>query len=104
MMQWRCTVKTPSNWMQTIHVEAYTHSDAVAFAESQTGGKCIMATVENVGTNDDNNYHTPTENDVSLGGWLVVGIIVFMIAAWKYLLLFGAIAFGIWLIITSFKE
>lgn len=97
MNEWKCTVKTPSNWLQTVKVEAYTHSDAVAFAESMTGGKCIMAVVDN-STSSSNNGGSFSSGGSQISGGAVLGLllVLFLISAWKYILIFGCIAFVIW--------
>lgn len=106
MTQWRCTVKTPSNYLQTVYVEAYTRQDAVAAAEHSTGGCCIMANVENVGTDSDHyeDHSSSGGGDIDGAGLLGLFLIVFMIAAWKYLLIFGAIGLVTWLIIKYSQE
>ena len=46
MQDWKCSVRMPSNHIQTVWVEAYNYSDAVLSAESSTGGKCLNATAQ----------------------------------------------------------
>jgi len=105
MIHWRCTIKTPSNYLQTMFIEAYTHNDAVAFAESQTGGKCIMATVDNVGTDEgdyDNNSSSGSDN--INGGFVLLALAAFiLIAAWKYVLVFAIIGLVIWFFLNILK-
>lgn len=106
MMRWKCTIKTPSNYLQTMFVEAYTHSDAVAFVESQTGGKCIMATVDNVGIDeeDDDNNSSSGSGEID-GGFVLLALAAFiLIAAWKYVLVFAIIGLGIWFLLNTLKE
>jgi hypothetical protein len=103
MNEWKCTVKTPSNWLQTVRVEAYTHSDAVAFAESQTGGKCITAVIDNSYSSDDED--TNNSGSSMDGGFIfLVLIVVFLVYAWKWIFLIGAIAALIWGIMQFTKE
>jgi hypothetical protein len=106
MNEWKCTVRTPSNWIQTVRVEAYTHSDAVAFAESMTGGKCIMAVVDNSYNSSDNNSPSSSGDmtEINPVGLLVIAAIVFLVAAWKYILIIGGIALLIWFIIKYSQE
>ena len=104
MMRWKCTIKTPSNYLQTMFVEAYTHSDAVAFAESQTGGKCIMATVDNVGTDDDEEEYSGSSSGID-GAFVLLALTAFiLIAAWKYVLVFAIIGLGIWFLLNTLKD
>lgn len=101
MNEWKCTVKTPSNWLQTVRVEAYTHSDAVAFAESMTGGKCIMAVIDNSYSSDDNESSSGSSSDID-GGFVLLALVAFiLIAAWKYVLLIGIIGLGIWFLLNN---
>jgi hypothetical protein len=106
MNEWKCTIKTPSNWLQTIRVEAYTHSDAVAFAESQTGGKCIMAVLDNSYTSDDDGDVNSGDSGVSMDGGFILAVvlIVFLVYAWKWILLIGGIALLIWAAIHFSRE
>ena len=104
MNEWKCTVKTPSNWLQTVRVEAYTHSDAVAFAESQTGGKCIMAVIDNSYSSDDNESSSGSSSEID-GGFVLLALAAFiLIAAWKYVLVFGIIGLGIWFLLNTLKD
>ena len=101
MNEWKCTVKTPSNWLQTVRVEAYTHSDAVAFAESMTGGKCIMAVIDNSYSSDDNEEYSGTSSGID-GGFVLLALVAFiLVAAWKYVLVVGVIGLGIWLLLNN---
>jgi hypothetical protein len=102
MNEWKCTVKTPSNWLQTVRVEAYTHSDAVAFAESQTGGKCITAVIDNSYNNSASESNDGAEVN---GGLILFGLAVLLLVyVWKWILLIGAISLLIWLIIKYSQE
>lgn len=104
MNEWKCTVKTPSNWLQTVRVEAYTHSDAVAFAESQTGGKCIMAVIDNSYSSDDNESDSGSSSGFD-GGFVLLALVAFiLIAAWKYVLLFAILGLGIWFLLNISKD
>ena len=104
MNEWKCTVKTPSNWLQTVRVEAYTHSDAVAFAESMTGGKCIMAVIDNSYSSDDNESDSGSSSGFD-GGFVLLAMLAFiLVAAWKYVLLFAILGFGIWVLLNISKD
>ena len=104
MNEWKCTVKTPSNWLQTVRVEAYTHSDAVAFAESQTGGKCIMAVIDNSYSSDDNESSSGSLSGID-GGFVLLALAAFIvISVWKYVLVFAIIGLGIWFLLNTLKD
>lgn len=104
MNEWKCLVRTPSNWLQTVYVEAYTYSDAVAFAESQTGGKCINATPQSSSSNQSS-YSSDNNNTEINGGLVLFGLLaLFIFYAWKWILLIGGISFVIWLIIKYSQE
>jgi hypothetical protein len=103
--RWRCTVKTPSNWLQTVYVEAYSNVDAVSAAEHSTGGKCIMATPEfNTSSSDDSEHNASSSSEIDGGSVLGFIAVLFLIVAWKYILLIGGIAFLIWGIIKYSKN
>jgi hypothetical protein len=109
MQDWKCTIRTPSNWLQTVYVEAYTREDAVAAAEHRTGGKCIFANIESTSKWESpfSNSSASNSNDgaeISGGGILFVLFLLFMIAAWKYILIIAAIVLVIWIVISMFKE
>ena len=104
MNEWKCTVKTPSNWLQTVRVEAYTHSDAVAFAESMTGGKCIMAVIDNSYSSDDNESSSGSLSGID-GGFVLLALAAFIvISVWKYVLVFAIIGLGIWFLLNTLKD
>ena len=104
MNEWKCTVKTPSNWLQTVRVEAYTHSDAVAFAESMTGGKCITAVIDNSYSSDDEESSSGSSSGFD-GGFVLLALVAFiLIAAWKYVLLFSILGLGIWFLLNISKD
>jgi hypothetical protein len=104
MNEWKCTIRTPSNWLQTVRVEAYTHSDAVAFAESQTGGKCIMAVIDNSYSSDDNESSSGSSSGID-GGFVLLALAAFIvISVWKYVLVFAIIGLGIWFLLNTLKD
>ena len=110
MQEWKCTVKTPSNWLQTVYVEAYTREDAIAAAENSTGGKCVFANVSQsvpkwespFSNNSASNSNDDTEMSFGTAMFLLVLLIIFV--AWKYILIIGGLAVAIWLIMSAFKE
>lgn len=96
MQDWKCMVRMPSNFIQTVWVQAYTYSDAVSVAQSSTGGKCINATPQ---LNSQSNNSSSDDSDsggISGGALLFIAVVVFAIAAWKYILLIGVVALMIW--------
>ena len=104
MNEWKCIVRTPSNYLQTVYVEAYTHSDAVAFAESMTGGKCITAVIDNSYSSDDEESSSGSSTGFD-GGFVLLAMVAFiLIAAWKYVLLIAIIGLGIWFLLNTLKD
>ena len=102
MQDWKCSIRMPSNHIQTVWVEAYNYSDAVLSAESSTGGKCINATPQFSSSSSASQSSGDTEIN---GGLVLVGLAVMMlIYAWKWILLIGAISLAIWFIIAICKE
>jgi hypothetical protein len=101
MQDWKCSVRMPSNHIQTVWVEAYNYSDAVSMAESSTGGKCLNAAAQfSSSSASDSNEGTEIN-----GGLILFGLAVMMIVyAWKWILLIGAILLVIWLIIKYSQE
>lgn len=104
MNEWKCTVRTPSNWLQTVRVEAYTYSDAVSFAESMTGGKCITAVIDNSYSSDDNESDSGSSSGFDGGFVLLLIAACILVAAWKYILLFVMIGLGIWFLLNISKD
>lgn len=106
MNEWKCTVKTPSNFLQDVYVEAYTRADAVAAAEHSTGGKCINAFPIYDTSSSVNSDYGDNESGSSIDGGfiLAVALIVFLVYAWKWVLLIGGIAALIWFAIQFSKD
>lgn len=97
MNEWKCTVKTPSNFLQDVYVEAYTRADAVTAAEHSTGGKCINATPQFSSSSSASESSGDTEIN---GGLILFGLAVMLLVyAWKWILLISAISLVIWFII-----
>lgn len=105
MLDWRCTVRTQSNYLQTVYVTAYNHSDAVIAAESRTGGDCIMAVPDSITSSDDNDDEDSTSSSSFDGAGLLFLLCLFFIAfAWKQILLIVAIAALIWGVIYTIRN
>lgn len=97
MNEWKCTVRTPSNFLQDVYVEAYTRADAVSAAEHSTGGTCINAVPQFTSSTTQSSSDSPTEIN---GGLVLFGLLaLFIFYAWKWILLIGAISLIIWFII-----
>lgn len=97
MQDWKCSVRMPSNHIQTVWVEAYNYSDAVLSAESSTGGKCINATPQFSSSSSASNSNEGAEIN---GGLILFGLaVMLLIYAWKWILLIGGISLVIWFII-----
>jgi hypothetical protein len=89
MQRWKCTVKTPSGFIRTIHVEANDYSDATLQAENMTGGDCTMVHPDN----DLSNKKNETSSQTSSGGFILLLILgVFIFHFWQWALLIGGIA------------
>jgi uncharacterized membrane protein len=101
MQDWKCSVRMPSNHIQTVWVEAYNYSDAVLSAESSTGGKCLNATAQ-FGSSSASKSNEGAE--ISGSGLLLLLFLLFILTAWKYMLIIGAIALVIWIVISIIKE
>ena len=97
MQEWDCTVRMPSNFLQHVVVEAYNYNDAISVAESSTGGKVLNATAK-YRSSKSNNNDSDSSSSVSGAGILFLLVIVFCVAAWKYLLLFGGLALLLWIL------
>lgn len=97
MNEWKCTVRTPSNFLQDVYVDAYTRADAVSAAEHSTGGTCINAVPQYNTSSSQSSSNPPTEVN---GGLVLVGLLaLFIFYAWKWILLIGVISLIIWFII-----
>jgi hypothetical protein len=102
MQDWKCSVRMPSNHIQTVWVEAYNYSDAVSMAESSTGGKCLNAAAQFSSSSSASNSNEGAEIN---GGLILFGLAVMMLVyAWKWILLIGAISLVIWLVIKYSQE
>lgn len=105
MNEWKCTIKTPSNFLQDVYVNAYSHSDAVEFAENSTGGRCINAVLHSTSSNhDDDGGNSLSQSSQDLGFIFFLLIAAFVIYSWKWILLTGIISLVIWGIIHYMKE
>ena len=99
MQTWKCLVRTPSNYIQTLELNAYDYSDAISIAESSTGGKCINATAY---WQSDNSVCNDTEDNGS--GMLALGAIILLVAAWKWVFLILGISAIVYLIFHLMKD
>jgi len=96
MNDWVCTIRTPSNFLQTTEVEAYNRSDAISMAESSTGGKCIQATIQGPGSYQNSADSSNGNTEISAGTILFVLLCLLLIFAWKWILLIGGISLIVW--------
>jgi hypothetical protein len=102
MNEWKCTVKTPSNFLQDVYVEAYTRADAVSAAEHSTGGTCINAVPQFTSSSSQSSSDSPTEIN---GGLILLGLVaLFIFYAWKWILIIGSISFVIFLILIAMHK
>lgn len=102
MNEWKCTVKTPSNFFQDVYVEAYTRADAVSAAEHSTGGKCINAVPQYNTSSTESSGDSSTELN---GGLILFGLVALMfIYAWKWILLICGISFAIFIIMQVIRD
>jgi hypothetical protein len=79
---------------QDLEVQANTWNGAKSQLERVYGAEQIINLHE---VSDDDDYSSGGGFDGA--GMLVLAVIVFAIAAWKYILIFGGIALVIWLLI-----
>jgi len=96
MNDWVCTIRTPSNFLQTIEVEAYDRFDAVSMAESSTGGKCIQANIQGPGSYQNSADSSNGNAELSPATILFGLICLIFIFAWKWILLIGGISLIVW--------
>ena len=96
MNDWVCTIRTPSNFLQNIEVQAYDRFDAVSMAESSTGGKCIQANIQGPGEYQNSADSSNANTEIS-GGTALFGLVCLMLLfAWKWILLIGGVALICW--------
>ena len=104
MQTWKCMVRMPSNFIQNIEVEAYTYDDAVAIAESSTGGECLNAAAQWRAAFSDDSDDSSSDGGIDGGAILALLAVAFLVAAWKYILIIGGISLVIWLVIKYSQE
>ena len=103
MQDWECMIRMPSDYIQTMMIEAYNYSDAKTIAESSTGGKLLNATPQWYDNNNNDDAEDNNDTDID-GGLILFGLAVILIMyAWKWILLIGGIAICIWGIIKTYK-
>ena len=96
-MDWQVTVLTQSNLLKTVIVRnCGTQRDAEEEALGITGGKrALFCNVVNLSSSS--NYDTSTNsNDTNGIGIVVILGFIAIVAAWKYILIFGLVGFSIW--------
>jgi hypothetical protein len=98
-MDWEVGVKTQSNFLKTVRVnDCATRSDAEAAALGMTGAKEVTYSTPKSYDDSSDSYETPSNNFSSPdpAGIFLIILVLIVIAAWKYILLFGLIGFVIW--------
>jgi len=99
MTEWKCTVRTKSNYLQTVYVDAYNHQDAVAAVEARTGGECIMAVPEFSYDDSQDTRSFESKSDISSpdsGCLIAIIALVLLSVAWKWVLLVVGVGTLIW--------
>lgn len=99
MNRWKCIVKTPSGFLQEIHVDARDHFDAKIRAQNITGGECTFVNLDN----DLTKVQDKTSQTSSGGFPLLLILGVFIFHFWQWALLIGGIALII-IAIIKFAE
>jgi high-affinity Fe2+/Pb2+ permease len=92
----KCWLGSESGYQQ-LEVKANTWNGAKSQLERIYGAEQIINLHEVSSASDSNGGAEP-------GGILLVLFLFFAIAAWKYILIIGAIAIAIWVIMSAFKE
>jgi hypothetical protein len=97
---WRaeCWLGSESGY-QELEVKANTWNGAKSQLERIYGAEQII-NLHEVSSASNSNDGT----EISVGGALFVLLFLFIFAAWKYMLIIGAIALVIWILMSSFKE
>jgi len=97
---WRaeCWLGSESGY-QELEVKANTWNGAKTQLERIYGAEQII-NLQEVSCAFDSNDGA----EISGGGILFVLFLLFILAAWKYMLIIGAIALVIWIVMSSFKE
>ena len=97
---WRaeCWLGSESGY-QELEVKANTWNGAKTQLERIYGAEQIINLHEVSSASDSNDGA-----EISGGGILFVLFLLFILAAWKYMLIIGAIGLAIWIVMSSFKE
>jgi hypothetical protein len=97
---WRaeCWLGSESGY-QELEVKANTWNGAKSQLERIYGAEQII-NLHEVSSASNSNDGT----EISVGGALFVLLLLFILAAWKYMLIIGAIGLLIWIVMSSFKE
>jgi hypothetical protein len=94
----KCWLGSESGYQQ-LEVKANTWNGAKSQLERIYGAEQIINLHEVSSASNSNDGA-----EISGGGILLVLFLMFMIAAWKYMLIIGAIGLVIWIVISMFKE
>ena len=84
-------------------VEAPTSHDAESRVQRANPG-CIVRTTKSWSEYDDDDHSSSDDGGIGGGVLLFIASLVFVALAWKYLLLFGALALVILFILNTLKE
>jgi hypothetical protein len=85
-------------------VEAPTSHDAESRVQRANPGCIVRTTKSWTEYDDDGDSGSHSSPSIDGAGLLVIAALFFIVAAWKYILLFGGIAFVIWFIIKIANE
>ena len=94
----KCWLGSESGYQQ-LEVKANTWNGAKTQLERIYGAEQIINLHEVSSASDSNDGA-----EISGGGILFVLFLLFILAAWKYMLIIGAIGLLIWIVMSSFKE
>ena len=84
-------------------VEAPTSHDAESRVKRANPG-CIVRTTKSWSEYEDDDHSSSGGGDIDGAGLLALGALLFIVVAWKYMLVFGLIALGIWFVMKSLNE
>ena len=84
-------------------VEAPTSHDAVSRVQRANPG-CIVRTTRSWSEYEDDDHSSSGGGEIGGAGLLALAAVIFLIAAWKYILIIGGIALLIWLVIKYSQE
>ena len=84
-------------------VEAPTSWDAESRVKRANPG-CIVRTTRSWSEYEDDDHSSSGGGEIGGAGLLALAAVIFLIAAWKYILIIGGIAILIWLVIKYSQE